>query len=292
MINKELPLFERAEFWEEAWLEEYRQSLYGRRLLERDGTAYWNRRAGHFARQTGGEEGKRRVAQILHWLGHHGGLEKDLEVLDIGCGSGNYALPLARRARRVVALDPAEEMLAILKAKAAAEAVNNIEPVQMAWEEVDLDQQGWRGAFDLVLALMSPGIKDADRLRKMIAASRGTCCLAGHLRQEISGRRELWQQLTGGEMPGIPADVMYIFHLLYAWGYTPSLELERRVSTRELEPHQAIEEMEIFFFPHLELTPAVRGVIAGHVYSHLMNGSYPSQREMIAGYLFWSVDHR
>ncbi|GEA19078.1 hypothetical protein E306M_22150 [Moorella sp. E306M] len=290
MQSMELPLFKRADFWEESWQEERRQSLYGRRRPDRDGTGYWNRRAGHFARQTGGEEGKQRVARILHWLGHHGGLDRDLEILDIGCGTGNYALPLARRARRVVALDPAEEMLAILKERAGEEGITNIEPVQMTWEEVDLDKQGWRGSFDLVLAFMSPGIKDASTLRKMIAASRGACFLAGHLRQEISGRKELWQQLIGGEMPGIPADVLYIFHLLYAWGYNPSLELEQWVSTRELEPDQAIEEMEIFFYPHLELTPAVRRAIVDYVQGHLVNGRYLSRREMTAGYLFWSVN--
>ncbi|APC08842.1 class I SAM-dependent methyltransferase [Neomoorella thermoacetica] len=290
MENMELPLFERADFWEEAWQEEYRNSLYGRRRPERDGSAYWNRRAGHFARQTGSEEGKQRVAGILHWLGHHGGLEKDLEVLDIGCGTGNYALPLARRARRVVALDPAAEMLAILKEKAAAEGINNVEPIQMAWEDVDLEKQGWREAFDLVLALMSPGIKDAATLKKMMAASRGACFLAGHVRQEISGRRELWQELIGGEMPPIPADVLYIFHLLYAWGYNPSLELEHKVSTRELEPDQAIEEMEIFFYPHLELTPAVRRTIINHVQANTVNGRYPSRREMTVAYLSWNVN--
>lgn len=290
MESMELPLFKRADFWEESWQEERRQSLYGRRRPDRDGTGYWNRRAGHFARLAGGEEGKQRVARILHWLGHHGGLDRDLEILDIGCGTGNYALPLARRARRVVALDPAEEMLALLKERAAKEGVTNIEAVQMTWEDVDLDKQGWRGRFDLVLAIMSPGIKDTDTLKKMIAASSNACLLAGHLHQEISGREELWRKLVGGEMPAIPADVLYIFHILYAWGYCPSLEVERIVSTREMEPEQAVEEFEIFFYPHLELTPSVRRTIIDYVQSRLVNGRYLSRRDMTVGYLFWGLN--
>lgn len=290
MVNAETPLFQQTDFWEKAWQEERRRSLYGRRRADRDGIAYWNRRAGHFSRMAGAEEGKRRAAKIIHYLSHHGGLERELEILDIGCGPGNYALPLASRARRVVALDPAGEMLALLKERAAKEGVTNIEAVQMTWEDVDLDEQGWRGRFDLVLALMSPGIKDTDTLKKMIAASRDACLLAGHLRQEISGREELWRKLIGGEMPAIPADVLYIFHILYAWGYCPSLEVERIVNTREMEPEQAVEELEIFFYPHLELTSSVRRTIIDYVQSRLVNGRYLSRRDMTVGYLFWGVN--
>ncbi|PWG73286.1 class I SAM-dependent methyltransferase, partial [Enterococcus hirae] len=38
-------------------------------------------------------------------------LESDARLLDLGCGAGQLAVPLARHAGEVVAMDPNEEML-------------------------------------------------------------------------------------------------------------------------------------------------------------------------------------
>ena len=54
-------------------------------------------------------------------------------VLDIGAGGGRVAVPLARVARRVIALDPSPGMLAVLRAAVAAAAVQNIDVVEARW---------------------------------------------------------------------------------------------------------------------------------------------------------------
>ncbi|NUW34070.1 class I SAM-dependent methyltransferase [Nonomuraea sp. SMC257] len=50
--------------------------------------------------------GKAAIAFLARTLG------ADSQVLDLGCGPGTIAIPLARRVRAVLAVDPAEEMLA------------------------------------------------------------------------------------------------------------------------------------------------------------------------------------
>ncbi|MEA2349037.1 MAG: hypothetical protein QOG62_2824 [Thermoleophilaceae bacterium] len=47
-------------------------------------------------------------------------------MVDVGCGTGQLAIPLARHVRTVVGLDPVGDMLARARAAAAAEAVQNI----------------------------------------------------------------------------------------------------------------------------------------------------------------------
>ncbi len=53
--------------------------------------------------------------------------------LDIGAGAGRYALPLALRVRRVIALDPSAGMLAALRAQAAEHGIANVRTVEARW---------------------------------------------------------------------------------------------------------------------------------------------------------------
>lgn len=53
--------------------------------------------------------------------------------LDIGAGGGRYALPLAFRAGEVIALDPSEGMLGVLRESMAEHDVSNIRVVQGRW---------------------------------------------------------------------------------------------------------------------------------------------------------------
>ena len=57
--------------------------------------------------------------------------------LDIGAGAGRYALPLARRVRRVVAVDPSGSMLEALREGMAAHGIANIGTVEGRWPPDD-----------------------------------------------------------------------------------------------------------------------------------------------------------
>jgi trans-aconitate methyltransferase len=54
------------------------------------------------------------------------GLTGDDLVVDLGCGTGQLAIPLARHVRAVVGLDPEGDMLARARAAATAETAQNI----------------------------------------------------------------------------------------------------------------------------------------------------------------------
>ena len=53
--------------------------------------------------------------------------------LDIGAGGGRYALPLALVAREVIALDPSEGMLAVLREEMAEHGIANVRVVPGRW---------------------------------------------------------------------------------------------------------------------------------------------------------------
>jgi SAM-dependent methyltransferase len=94
--------------------------------------------AAHYARYRSGYP-----QELLDTVAARTGLDSRQRVLDIGCGTGQVAIPLARHASAVVAIDPAASMLAHGRAAARAAGVPNI-----TWRQ---------GAAGQVAALAGPG---------------------------------------------------------------------------------------------------------------------------------------
>ncbi len=69
-----------------------------------------------------------------------GGLNRDATVVDLGAGTGQFALAAAKIARRVVAVDVSPVMLARLRAKVAAAGLSNIDCVQAGFLTYEHDE--------------------------------------------------------------------------------------------------------------------------------------------------------
>lgn len=59
-------------------------------------------------------------------------------LLDVGAGTGRFALPLARQVRRLIAVDPSAAMLAELGRAAAAAGIDNVTAVHARWEDAEV----------------------------------------------------------------------------------------------------------------------------------------------------------
>ncbi len=91
------------------------------------------------------EATRQQVEGILAYLG----LEPGASVLDLACGYGRIAIPLAQRGFQVTGLDLSEVLLGQARA-AAAEA-----GVEVTWHRGDMREIPWQEAFDAVINVFS-----------------------------------------------------------------------------------------------------------------------------------------
>lgn len=88
------------------------------------------------------------------------GVEPGMEVLEVGCGTGNAAIPAARLGARVTAIEPWPELLAIARER-AADAM-----VEVDWVEGDPAELPFEdGRFDVVISIF--GDPDVEEMRRV-----------------------------------------------------------------------------------------------------------------------------
>lgn len=118
--------------WQRTVLE--RLEAFGLLDREQDGiaTEFWDDRAERFARRTAGTvEDDPLLARVRPHV------DAETVVLDVGAGTGRFALALAGDVREVVALDPSAQMLRILRESADAQRVTNVRIVPGRLEDVE-----------------------------------------------------------------------------------------------------------------------------------------------------------
>jgi SAM-dependent methyltransferase len=282
-------------FWEGLWRQAAKTSPVVRRdrWSTAEELADWDRRAEGYARQSESAENRAWRAEVLRWLAGCGALDPGFRVLDIGAGPGSFALAMAPRVRRVIALEPAAGMAAILRRRMQARGLRNLRVVRRGWSEVELERERWAGAFELVFASMSPGVDGPEALERMNRASRRFCYLSGWSGslwgQWGQARRELWPLLFGEPQGNYPHDVLYAFGLLYAGGFRPELRFRWRESSRDTSREQAERELGALFERYTPLTPAVRRRIARYVRDHTHGGRFRQTAPQCQGFLLWEV---
>ena len=91
------------------------------------------------------EATEQQVEGIIAYLG----VEPGASILDLACGYGRIAIPLAQRGFRVTGLDLSETLLGQARANAARAGV------EVDWHQGDMREIPWEGAFDAVINVFS-----------------------------------------------------------------------------------------------------------------------------------------
>lgn len=276
-------------YWDRRWQDERSRSLYGKRRKETDHVEWWNRRAKGFADRYSDRNGNDPRDDILEMIRKSGFVDSKAEMLDIGCGPGNYAIPLAREFRKIVALDASPEMLSILEKRAETEGISNIETVCLSWEDVDLDEMNWRGRFGLVAAIKSPAIRNAESLRKLLDASGAGCLYNGFVMREDHAQAEIWRMAFEEPKPPVPADAFFVYQLVHAMGLFPSLQLRRYIRENSEDMETAEKELNLLMAPYEASDVNMAEQVRKYVMEKSVEGTFNKVCRSEEGIIFWSV---
>jgi SAM-dependent methyltransferase len=206
-------------------------------------------------------------------------------LLDVGAGTGRFALPLAGRVKQLTALDHAGPMLDILRRKLRQQNIANINVIEATWEAATVEPH------DVVLAAWSlyrlPDILAG--MHKLIAATRRTLIIvvgAGHSLRHDPLLRAVW---PAADEPSTPLHI-YFYGVLWQAGVHADLHIvnERRLLhgptpatiARALAPQGATD-------PEIDqLTSLLAPSLAQE------QGGWRYEQAMPVGILIWQANQR
>ena len=157
--------------------------------------------------------------------------------LDIGAGGGRFAVPLARRVARVVAVEPSPAMRAALQGTTAGAALANIEVHDARWPDAT-----WR--LDADVALAAHVIYDIRVIGPFIEAmerhARRLCVIVVAEQGRGGNVAPLFEAVHGEPQQTLPA-LREVVALLGALGRPCEVRLARRAG-----PEPVVEREEAF----------------------------------------------
>ncbi len=217
--------------------------------------ASWDARADSFRQRT---HRSVYIEKFLHLLQPQPGWR----VLDMGCGPGTLALPLAKVVRRVTAVDFSSRMLALLREEASRRKIGNISAVQASWED------DWRKrsitVHDVVIASRSLSVADLQAaLEKATAFAGELVVITDRVRH---GPLDPDAFAAVGRPMKLGPDYIYTLNLLYQMGIEARVDFIRLDETQSYASLDKAVEGFLWMFRE-ELKTQEREALAAYVRS-------------------------
>jgi SAM-dependent methyltransferase len=215
-----------------------------------------------------------------------GSVQAGSTVLDIGAGTGGWAIPLAARAARVTALDSSASMLAVLRRNIAGAAVTNIDIVAGSWPDVRVADHDFSLAAHSVY-----GSADLPRfVEHMMAVTRRTCFLLVRMPEATGVMAAAAARLWG--IPWDRPNFVVAHHVLLELGVRPSVLVGELASAPRTSAtlDEALERLKHHFAlaGRDEHDDYLRGLLARRLEHR--DGRYRWPPEARSALLYWSVE--
>lgn len=157
-------------------------------------------------------------------------INKAGSILDVGCGAGKYSFALADTCHQVIGLDLSPKMIEKATEKKSELSKENVEFYVNDWHASNLENMGYKGKFDLVIANMTPAVRNAQTFLKLSEASKGHCVLTKPIKRKDPVSDAI-REMLGIEEKKESADieVLYALELLWLQGMLPEMHYEEQL---------------------------------------------------------------
>lgn len=204
--------------------------------LGRSSADFWDRRARGFHRATKATVGTDPLFSVLQKV-----VTPQTTVLDVGAGTGRFALALAPQARHVTVVEPNASMLNYLRQDAAAAGISNISEIPTTWQDAPDDLQA-----DIVICshVLYPIRDIVPFLTKLHAATRQFCYILMRAVQFDAILDHLWRAFHHEPRHQSPTYI-HALDVLYEMGiYANVTIVTPPISLRYSSLENAVDELQ------------------------------------------------
>src|SRR6266852_4792395 len=243
---------------------------------------YWDRRARRYHAST-----KDAVVDDPLFKRLRAVITPQTSVLDVGAGSGRFALALAPLAKQIIAVEPNAAMLDYLRRDAQALNLTNISYSQNTWHEAPADLQA-----DIVLCshVLYPIRDIVPFLAKLQHATRRTCYIYLRATPIDTLTAHLWRHFHGDERC-LPPGYIHALDVLYEMGIYANVEIVTLPpSLRYPSLDVAVEELiEQLILPADEHIRSELRVLAENWLVERDGALVPPIEKIVCAVIWWSV---
>lgn len=211
---------------------------------------HFERWAREYHQQSFTEEGKQRSGRIIGWIENQGVSFDGLSILDIGAASGIFTIPFATKGATVTAVEPSELLVSLMKETIPASLTSSIDIVSERFEDISIQDKGWKKKYDFAFASMCPAISNWETIEQAISTARKYVYIS-----TMAGSREhtLIDELKEvlGVYPSYNAgDMGYIQQLLYLKDYSYTTLITKETSYMEMPVEEVVDKLQEWLSTH------------------------------------------
>jgi len=223
----------------------------------KNGFEFWNKRAPSFADHAGKTFYPESFIKLMN-------PEPSWTVLDMGCGAGTLAIPLADKVKHITAVDFSEKMIEILNEEACKRGITNIDTINSSWTD-NWAKKGIAG-YDVAIASRSLAVDDVkSAIVKLNNAARRRVIIS-----TVAGDGPFDRQmfLAVGREYRESIDYIYFYNLIYQMGIHASLDFIPVDDSKTWESHAEACESMRWMFP--EMTRGEDELLRRYISVHLV----------------------